>query len=281
MGVITAAESVISINSFFWRILWSMFLKLVVPHEKAMDVKDEISFFQAVKACLAKFDSAGTGRTDAEIETAIKQVIDKALVSDQVIDVFDAAGIKKPDISVLSDEFLLEVQDMEHKNVALEVLKKLLNDEIKARSKKNLIQSKSLMDMLEDSIKRYHNKVISAVEVIQELIKLVREIRAMDLGPKKMGLTDYEYAFYTAIANNDSAMEVMGKNKLRELAIVLYERVKSNTSIDWTIRESTRSQLKIAVKRTLRKYGYPPDMQKLATDIVLEQAEKFAEELVG
>lgn len=258
-----------------------MFLKLVVPHEKAMDVKDEISFFQAVKACLAKFDSAGTGRTDAEIETAIKQVIDKALVSDQVIDVFDAAGIKKPDISVLSDEFLLEVQDMEHKNVALEVLKKLLNDEIKARSKKNLIQSKSLMDMLEDSIKRYHNKVISAVEVIQELIKLVREIRAMDLGPKKMGLTDYEYAFYTAIANNDSAMEVMGKNKLRELAIVLYERVKSNTSIDWTIRESTRSQLKIAVKRTLRKYGYPPDMQKLATDIVLEQAEKFAEELVG
>jgi type I restriction enzyme R subunit len=252
---------------------------IAVPHEQAMDVKDEVSFFQAVKARLAKFDSTGTGNTDEGIETAIKQVIDKALVSDQVIDVFDAAGIKKPDISILSEEFLLEVKDMEHKNIALEVLKKLLNDEIKARSKTNLVESKTLMEMLENSIRKYHNKIVSAVEVIEELINLSKEIQEMDKLPKELGLTQYEYAFYTAIASNDSAMELMGKDKLRELAIVLYERVKNNASIDWTIKENVKSKLKVAVKRTLRKYGYPPDMQMLATETVLQQAEMIAEEL--
>ncbi|MDD3366484.1 MAG: DUF3387 domain-containing protein, partial [Sphaerochaetaceae bacterium] len=252
---------------------------IAVPHEQAMDVKDEVSFFQAVKARLAKFDSTGTGNTDEGIEAAIKQVIDKALVSDQVIDVFDAAGIKKPDISILSEEFLLEVKDMEHKNIALEVLKKLLNDEIKARSKTNLVESKTLMEMLENSIRKYHNKIVSAVEVIEELINLSKEIQEMDKLPKELGLTQYEYAFYTAIASNDSAMELMGKDKLRELAIVLYERVKNNASIDWTIKENVKSKLKVAVKRTLRKYGYPPDMQMLATETVLQQAEMIAEEL--
>ncbi|MFU8767882.1 MAG: type I restriction endonuclease subunit R, partial [Candidatus Methanoperedens sp.] len=210
---------------------------IAIPHNDALDVKDEVSFYQAVKARLVKFDSTGTGKTDEEIETAIRQVIDKALVSEQVIDIFGAAGIKKPDISILSDEFLLEVQNMEHKNIALEVLKKLLNDEIKARLKKNLVQSRSLMEMLEDSIKRYHNKVITAAEVIEELIELSKEIKSMDKEPQEMDLSEFEYAFYTAIADNESARELMQKEKLRELAVVLFEKVKQNASIDWTIKE--------------------------------------------
>lgn len=252
---------------------------IAVPHEQAMDVKDEVAFFQAVKARLAKFDSTGAGRTDEEIETTIRQVIDQALVSEQVIDVFDAAGIKKPDISILSEEFLLELKGMEHKNVALEVLKKLLNDEIKSRSKTNLVKSKSLMEMLEEAIKKYHNKILTAAEVMDELIKLSKEIVNMDSEAKEMGLTDFEYAFYTAVADNESARELMKKDKLRELAVILTERVKQNASIDWTIKESVRAKLKVIIKRTLRQYGYPPDMQKLATETVLKQAELIASEL--
>lgn len=252
---------------------------LAIPHERAMDVKDEISFYQAVKARLIKFDITGTGKTDEEIETAIRQVIDKALVTEQVIDVFDAAGIKKPDISILSEDFLLEVRNMKHKNLALEVLKKLLNDEIRARTKKNLIQSRSLMEMLENSITKYHNRVLTAAEVIEELIKLSKEIKRMDKEPQEMGLSEFEYAFYTAIADNESAREVMQKEKLRELAVVLFEKVKQNASIDWTIKESVRAKLKVIVKRTLRQYGYPPDMQALATETVLKQAELIADEI--
>lgn len=252
---------------------------IAVPHEQAMDVKDEVAFFQAVKARLAKFDGTGSGRTDEEIETTIRQVIDQALVSEQVIDVFDAAGIKKPDISILSEDFLMELKGMEHKNVALEVLKKLLNDEIKARSKKNLVKSKSLKEMLENSIKKYHNKILTAAEVIDELIKLSKEIVNMDSEAKKLGLSDFEYAFYTAVANNDSAKQLMQQDKLRELAVILTERVKQNASIDWTIKESVRAKLKVIIKRTLRQYGYPPDMQKLATETVLKQAEMIAKEL--
>lgn len=254
---------------------------IAIPHDQAMDAKDEISFFQAVKARLAKFDTTGSGKTDEEIETTIRQVIDKALVSDQVIDVFDAAGIKKPDISILSDEFLMELKDMQHKNVALEVLKKLLNDEIKARTKTNLVQSKKLLEMLELSINRYHNKILTAAEVIDELIKLSKEIVEMDNEPKKMGLSDYEYAFYTAVANNDSAKELIEQDKLRELAVALTETIKNNTSIDWTIKESVRAKLKVSVKRLLRKYGYPPDMQLLATETILKQAEMLAKELTS
>ncbi len=250
---------------------------IAVPHDEAMDVKEEVAFFQAVKARLAKFDATGSGKTDEETETAIRQVIDRALVSEQVIDVFDAAGIKKPDISILSEEFLMELKGMEHKNVALEVLKKLLNDEIKARAKKNLVRSKSLLEMLEDAIKRYHNKVLTAAEVMDELIRVSKEIVQMDNEASILGLTDYEYAFYTAVADNDSARELMQQDQLRELAVILTERVRQNTSIDWTIKENVKAKLRVIVKRTLRQYGYPPDMQKLATDTVLKQAEMLAE----
>jgi type I restriction enzyme R subunit len=252
---------------------------IAIPQDQAMNAKDEVSFFQAVKARLAKFDGTGSGRTDEEIETTIRQVIDKALVSEQVIDIFDAAGIKKPDISILSEEFLMELKGMEHKNVALEVLKKLLNDEIKSRAKKNLVKSKTFLEMLENSIKKYHNKILTAAEVMEELIKLSKDIVEMDEEAKHMGLTDFEYAFYTAVANNNSARELMQHDKLRELAVVLTETIKQNASIDWTIKESVKAKLRVAVKRILRKYGYPPDMQMLATETVLKQAEMIANEI--
>ncbi len=254
---------------------------IAIPHKQAMDVKDEVAFFQAVKARLAKFDGTGASKTDEEIETTIRQVIDKALVSEQVIDIFDAAGIKKPDISILSEEFLLELKGMEHKNVAMEVLKKLLNDEIKSRSKKNLVKSKTLMKMLENAIKKYHNKILTATEVMDELIKLSKEIVEIDRQAEELGLSDFEYAFYTAVADNKSAKELMGKDKLRALAVILTERVKANASIDWTIKESVRAKLKVIIKRTLRQFGYPPDMQKLATETVLKQAELIANEITN
>lgn len=253
---------------------------IAIPHEKAMKIKDEVSYFQAVKARLCKFDVTSSGKTDEEIETTIRQVVDKALVSENVVDIFDAAGIKKPDISILSEEFLMELKDMEHKNIALEVLKKLLNDEIKVRMNKNIVQGRTLMEMLEDSIRRYHNKVITAVEVIDELIGLSKHIVAQDEASKELGLSEYEYAFYSAVADNESAMELMGKDKLRELAVVLTETIRNNTSIDWEIKENVRAKMRVAVKRLLRKYGYPPDMQMLATDTVIKQAEIISAELL-
>ena len=259
----------------------SLAFAIAVPHEQAMDARDEVGFFQAVKARLAKFDSTGAGRSNEEIETTIRQVIDKALVSEKVIDIFDAAGIKKPDISILSDEFLAELKGHIHKNVAIEILKKLLNDELRVRAKKNLVQSKTLMEMLEIAIKKYHNKILTAAEVMEELINISKQIVASDDEAKHMGLSDFEYAFYTAVANNDSARELMKQDQLRELAVVLTQRVRENASIDWTIKENVRAKLKVIVKRTLRQFGYPPDMQLLATETVLKQAEMIADELAG
>lgn len=284
--ILAAEEHILSIEDGKKRFInevtaLSQSYALAIPHEQAMDVSDEVSFFQAVKARLAKFDFSGMGRTDEDIETTIRQVIDKALITEQVIDVFDAAGIKKPDISILSEEFLLELKGMEHKNVALEVLKKLLHDEIRSISKKNLVKSKSFLEMLENSIKRYHNKILTAAEVIEELIHLSKDIVEMNDEAKKLGLSDFEYAFYTAVSNNDSAKELMQKEKLRELAVVLTETIRQNASIDWTIKESVKAKLKVAVKRILRKYGYPPDMQLLATETVLKQAIMIANELTN
>ena len=252
---------------------------LAIPHEEAMEIKDEVAFFQAVKARLCKFDAKGGGHTNEEIETTIRQVIDQALVSEQVIDLFDAAGIKKPDISILSEEFMMELKGMEHKNIALEVLRKLLEEEIKTRSKYNLVEGRTLMEMLDGSITRYHNKIISAAEVIDELINLSKHIVESDSAAQEMGLEPYEYAFYSAVADNESALELMGKEKLRELAVVLTGTIRKNSTIDWTIKENVRARMKVAVKRLLRKYGYPPDMQALATETVLKQAELIANEL--
>lgn len=280
--ILAAEEHILSIEDGRKRYLnevaaLSKAFAIAVPHEQAMDVKDEVSFFQAVKARLAKFDSTGSGKTDDEIETTIRQVIDKALISEQVIDVFDAAGIKRPDISILSEEFLMEIKEMKHQNLALETLRKLLGDEIKARSKMNYVQSKSLMEMLESSIQKYHNKILTASEVIQELINLAAEIKQADKRGDQLGLTSYELAFYDAVARNDSARTLLGDDTLRQLAIYLVETVKNNATIDWTIKESVKAKLKVMVKRALRKFGYPPDQQKLATETVLRQAELLAD----
>jgi len=251
---------------------------LSVPHPRAMEIKDEVGFFQAVKARLVKFEPTGSGKSDAEIETAIRQIVDRAVVAEGIVDVFDAAGIKKPDISILSDEFLREVQGMERKNVAIELLKKLLTDEIKLRTKKNLIQSKKLSEMLENAIRKYQNNLLTAAQVIEELIRLANEIKDSDKRGEKHNLTVDELAFYDALADNQSARDVLGDATLRDLARVLVERVKENTSIDWTIKESVRAKLRVIVKRLLRQYGYPPDKQLIATENVLKQAELLVDD---
>lgn len=262
----------------------SQFFALAVPHPTAMENAPLVAYFQAVKACLAKFDEnspKSIGISDTELETRVRQTIDQALVSEKVVDIFDAAGIQKPDISILSDEFMEEMRDYEHKNIALETLKKLLNDEIKVREQHSVTQGKKLMEMLNNAIKGYQNKVLTAAEVIEELIKLAKEIKLSDNLANELKLTNFEYVFYSAVAENDSAKELMGKDKLRELAIVLTSTIRNNISVDWTIKESARAKIRTVVKRLLRKYGYPPDMELLATELVLHQAEVIADQLVS
>ena len=264
--------------------LLSQAFALSIPHERAMEIKDDIAFFQAVKARLVKFEGTGTEKSDIEIETAIKQIVDEALSSDKVIDIFEAAGIDKPEISgleVLSDEFLLEVKGMKHQNLALELLKKLLNDEIKIRSKTNLVKSKKLLEMLEGAIKRYQNNLLTTAEIIQELINIAKEIKEADKEGEQLGLTKDEVAFYNALEVNDSAVMVLGDDQLREIAREITEKVKANSTIDWTIRESARARLMVIVKRTLTKWGYPPDKQAKAIETVLKQAELLADNLTG
>ncbi|MBV4356761.1 type I restriction endonuclease subunit R [Pinibacter aurantiacus] len=260
--------------------LLSQTFALSIPHPRAMEIKDDIAFFQAVKARLVKFEGTGTGKSDIEIETAIKQIVDEALSSDKVIDIFEAAGIDKPEISgleVLSDEFLLEVKGMKHQNLALELLKKLLNDEIKTRSKTNLVKSKKLLEMLEGAIKRYQNNLLTTTEIIQELINIAKEIKEADKEGEQLGLTKDEVAFYNALEVNDSAVMVLGDNQLKEIAREITDKVRTNATIDWTIRESARARLMVIVKRTLTKWGYPPDKQAKAIDTVLKQAELMAD----
>jgi type I restriction enzyme R subunit len=262
--------------------LLSQAFVLSIPHEKALAVKDEVAFFQAVKARLVKFIGGGTGRPDIDIETAIKQIVDEALSSDKVIDIFDAAGIKKPEISILSEEFLLEIKGMKHQNLALELLKKILNDEIRTRSKTNLVKGKALLEMLETAIKKYNNGLLTTAEIIQFLVdEVAKKIREHDEREKKLNLSKEELALYDALAENKSAVEVLGDEKLRIIAIEVAKKVKANATIDWTIRESARAKLMVLVKRTLTKYGYPPDMQQKAIDTVLKQAELLADYFVS
>jgi type I restriction enzyme R subunit len=260
--------------------LLSQALSLCITRDEVQPSLPEVAFFQAVKARLVKFEGPGTGRSDYEIETAIKQIVNEALSSDKVIDIFDAAGIDKPEISgleILSDEFLLEVEGMQHKNLAIELLKKILNDELKTRSKTNLVKSKKLLEMLESSIKRYQNNLLTTAEIIQELIDIAKKIKAADKEGEKLGLTNDEVAFYDALEVNDSAVNVLGDDTLKNIAREIADKVRANATIDWTIRESARAKLMVIVKRTLTKYGYPPDKQQKAIDTVLKQAELLAD----
>lgn len=261
--------------------LLSQAFALSVPDLRAMEVKDEVGFFQAVKARLTKFEPTDGKKSDLEIETAIRQIVDAAVVSEGIMDVFDAAGIKKPDISILSDEFLEEVRHMERKNLALELLKKLLHDEIRTRTRKNFIQSRKLSEMLENAIKKYQNNLLTTAQVIEELIKLAKDIRESDKRGQELGLAEDELAFYDALANNDSAKAVLGDKQLAVIAIEVFRSVKGNATIDWTLKESVRARLRRDVKRILNRYGYPPDEQLVATENVLKQAEFLANEFGG
>lgn len=250
---------------------------LVAHNPEAMDKGEEISFFQAIQASLRKLEPSDGGLSNTEIETAIRQVVDQALVSDTVVNIFDEAGIKSPDVSVISEDFLSEVEGMEHKNLAVELLKRLLRDEIKAQRRTNVAQSRKLTEMLEDALRRYKNQVISVTDVMQELIAISKDVDAAKKRGEELGLEPYELAFYDALAQNQSARDLMEQDQLRELAIVLVARVRKNASIDWNLKESVRARMKVMVKRLLRQYGYPPDMQALAIELVLEQAKVFTE----
>jgi type I restriction enzyme R subunit len=251
---------------------------LSVPNEEALKIKDDVGFFQAVKSQLVKNTTTTSAKAQEELDTAIKQIISKAVVSDKVVDILDSLGLKKPDISILSDEFLEDIKGMKHKNLAFELLKKLLNDEIKVRSRKNLVQSKSFADMLEKAIKKYHNKSIETVKVIEELIKLAKDMREANKRGEKLNLTEDELAFYDALEVNDSAVKVLGDQTLRTIARELADTIRRNVTIDWTLRETVQARLRVMVKRVLKKYGYPPDKQKKATETVLEQATLIAKD---
>jgi type I restriction enzyme R subunit len=250
-----------------------------VPHPATTDIRDDVGLFQAIKARILKVSESKKTKTDEEIDTAIKQIISDAIVADEVVDIFDAAGIKKPDISILSDEFLAEVKGLQHRNLALELLKKLLNDEIKIRQKTNLVQSKKFSEMLEQAVKNYQNNLITSAQVIEELITLAKDIKESDRKGEDLGLDFREYAFYTALEVNDSAVKVLGDDVLRHIARELVDTIKKNTSIDWTVRENVQAKMRIAVKKILRKHGYPPDMEIKATETVIEQAKLMADAL--
>ena len=250
-----------------------------VPHPYTSDIRDDVGLFQAIKARIVKVTQSSKTKSDEEIETAIKQILSDAVVADEVVDIFDAAGIKKPDISILSDEFLAEVKGMQHKNLALELLKKLLNDEIKTRQKTNIVQSKKFSEMIENAVRNYQNNLITSAQVIEELINLAKEIKEADRKGEDLGLDFREFAFYSALEVNDSAVAVLGDEILRHIARELVDTIRKNSSIDWTVRDNVQAKMRIAVKKILRKHGYPPDMESKATETVIEQAKLLANEI--
>jgi type I restriction enzyme R subunit len=244
---------------------------LAVPHEQALRIRDDVAFFQAVQAVLAK-RAPGEARSEEELDHAVRQIISRAVAPEGVVDIFAAAGLAKPDISILSEEFLAEVRGMPQRNLAVELLQKLLRGEIGIRRRKNVVQARSFVEMLEQAIRRYQNRAIEAAQVIEELIALARDMREASARGEKLNLRDEELAFYDALETNDSAVKVLGDETLRIIARELVATVRSNVTIDWTLRENVRAQLRVLVKRILRKYGYPPDKQEKATQTVLEQA---------
>ncbi len=250
---------------------------LAATSDFAQEIAADVAFFKTIRAALAK-GAAVNGRTEEETNAAIRQIVESAIAPDGVIDIFAAAGLQKPDISILSDDFLAEVREMPHQNLAVELLRKLLDGEITARRRKNVVQSRSFAELLEQSIRRYQNRAIETVQVIEELIELAKKMNEAARRGEELGLTDDELAFYDALEVNESAVAVLGDDTLREIARELVERVKASTTIDWTVRENVRAQLRVIVRRTLRKHGYPPDKTEKATETVLEQAALLSSE---
>jgi type I restriction enzyme R subunit len=245
---------------------------LAVPHAEALRIRDDVAFFQAVQAVLAK-RAPGDTRPEEELDHAVRQIISRAVAPEGVVDIFAAAGLEKPDISILSEEFLAEVRGLQHKNLAMELLRKLLQGELRTRRRQNVVQARSFAEMLEQTIRRYQNRAIEAAQVIEELIQLAQDMRQATARGEIMGLSEDELAFYDALETNDSAVQVLGDTTLRAIAQELVRTVRANVTIDWMLRENVRAQLRVLVKRILRKHGYPPDKQERATHTVLEQAE--------
>ena len=250
---------------------------LSVPHPRAMAIRDDVAFFQAAKAALGKSGPNSPGNQE-NLEAAVRQIVSLAVSSDEVVDIFSAAGLKKPDISILSDEFLAEVRELPQKNLAIETLRKLLNDKIKTHSARNLVQSRLFSEMLEKTIRAYQNRALTNAQVIEELISLAKEMGEAGRRGENLGLNDDEVAFYDALETNDSAVQVLGDENLKNIARELVEKVKKNATIDWTVKESVRAKLRVLVKRILRQYGYPPDKQEKATQTIIEQAELLSRE---
>lgn len=248
---------------------------LASASDEAREIREEVGFFQAIRAALTK-SSTGSGVTQQERELAIQQIVSRAVVSTEIVDILSAAGIKSPDISILSDEFLLEVQQIERKNLALEALRKLINDGIRSRSKANVVQTKAFSERLEDAVARYHANAITTAEVLQELIRLAKDIRAARQRGEEQGLSEEEIAFYDALAENENAVQMMGDDKLKLIAHELLMSLRANVSVDWAHREAARARMRVLVKRILRKYGYPPDLQDTAVQTVLQQAEALS-----
>jgi type I restriction enzyme R subunit len=262
--------------------LLSKAFALAVPHEEALKIRDEVKFFQEVKSGLVKTTINGEGgsKTREEIDMAIRQLVSRAVSTNEVIDIFSAAGLKKPDISILSDDFLQEVRHLPYKNLAMELLKKLINEDIRTKSRKNVVQARSFAEMLEQTIRKYQNRVIEAAQVIEELIQLAKDMREAQNRGEDLGLNEDEVAFYDALEVNDSAIQILGDETLKIIAQELVKAVRNSVSIDWTVRDNARAQIRVIVKRILRKYGYPPDKQEKATQTVLEQAEVLCQEWV-
>ncbi len=249
---------------------------LAVPHEEALRVRDDVGFFQAVRAALIK-RAPGDPRPEEELDLAVRQIVSRAVLPEGVVDIFAAAGLDKPDLSILSDEFLAEVREMPRRNLAVELLQKLLRGEIRARRRKNVVQARSFAELLVQALRRYQNRAIEAAQVLEELIALAKEMREADRRGEALRLSDDELAFYDALETNDSAVKILGDETLRGIARELVAAVRANVTIDWTVRENVRAQLRVLVKRILRKHGYPPDKQEKATQTVLEQAEVLSE----
>ena len=249
---------------------------LAVPHEETHRIRDDVGFFQQVRAALSKA-SPSEARTEEDLDLAVRQIVSRAVASEGVMDIFAAAGLEKPDISVLSEDFLAEVQGMPQRNLAVELLQKLLRGELSIRRRTNVVQARSFAEMLEQTLRRYQNRAIEAAQVIEELIQLAREMREAAARGERLGLSEDELAFYDALETNDSAVQVLGDEKLRAIAQELVETVRNNVTIDWMLLENVRARLRVLVRRTLRRHGYPPDKQEKATQTVLEQAEALSE----
>ncbi len=249
---------------------------MAAASDEARRIREEVAFFRTVRAALAKSaDTKGTGKKSTELDFAVQQIVDQAVASTEIIDILEAAGIERPDISVLSDQFLEDVRNMEKKNLAFEALRKLINGEIRSQTRSNVVQQRAFTERLQSAINRYHNNALTTAQVIEELIALAKDIKAAQSRGEAEGLSEEEISFYDALADNKSARDVLGDEQLRVIAHELLERVKSNVTIDWMHSKNARARLRVLVKRILRQYGYPPDMQDAAVKLVVEQAERL------